>query len=120
MARLSAPKVGNRPEPAPEEKGQFGVALEPQAVKICGYAMLVGLIGGLVAQGLLELIYFFTNLFFYGRFSFAISYPAHNHLHYWVILIPVVGGLVVGLLIYFCEPTLVRNSSRRSSHRLRV
>jgi chloride channel protein, CIC family len=89
-----------------QTKGQFGVALEPQVVKICGYAVLIGLIGGLVAQGLLELIYFFTNVFFYGKFSFAVTNPAHNHLGLWVILIPPIGGLLVGLLIYFFEPTL--------------
>jgi H+/Cl- antiporter ClcA len=88
------------------EKRQFGVALEPQVLKICGIAVVVGFIGGLVAQGLLELIYFFTNLMFYGRLSFAIAYPAHNHLGLWVILIPPLGGLLVGLLIYFFEPTL--------------
>ena len=106
MADFSAPEIDNQLEPTHEDGGQFGIALEPQVVKICLYAMLVGMIGGLVAQGLLELIYFFTNIFFYGRFSFAISYPAHNHLHYWVIFIPIIGGLVVGLLIYFFEPTL--------------
>ncbi len=106
MAKHTTPEAGNGQEPAPGGNQQFGVALEPQVVKICGYALLVGVIGGLVAQGLLELIYFFTNLFFYGRFSFAISYPTHNHVGFWVILIPAAGGLVVGLLIYFFEPTL--------------
>src|SRR6185437_12933148 len=88
------------------DKGQFGIALEPQVVKICGFALIVGAIGGLVAQGLIELIYFFTNLFFYGRISFAQVYPTDNHLGLWVILVPALGGLVVGLLIYFFEPTL--------------
>ncbi len=106
MADFSVREVAGHPEEAPEKKGQFGVALEPAALKICGYALLVGLIGGLVAQGLLELIYLFTNIFFYGRLSFAITNPAHSHLHLWVILIPPIGGLVVGLLIYFFEPTL--------------
>ena len=101
-----APEVEDQLEPTAENSGQFGIALEPQVVKICIYAMLVGMIGGLVAQGLLELIYLFTNIFFYGRFSFAISYPAHNHLHYWVIFIPVIGGLIVGVLVHFFEPTL--------------
>ena len=87
-------------------EGQFGIAIEPEVVKICGCALLVGLIGGLVAQGLLELIYFFTNIFFYGRVSFAVTHPAGNHLGLWVVLIPPIGGLVVGLLIYFFEPTL--------------
>ena len=85
---------------------EFGKALEPAVVKSCVLAVLVGLIGGLVAQGLLELIYLFTNLFFYGRWSFAINYPAHNHLGAWVILIPPLGGLVVGLMVHYWEPTL--------------
>jgi H+/Cl- antiporter ClcA len=55
---------------------------------------------------LLELIYLFTNLFFYGKWSFAITSPVHNHLGAWVILIPPVGGLLVGIMIYFWEPTL--------------
>ncbi len=88
------------------QKNQFGVALDPQIVKMCGIAVFVGLIGGLVAQGLLELIYFFTNFFFYGKLSFVISYPTHNHLGLWVIVVPALGGLLVGLLIYFFEPTL--------------
>ena len=88
------------------KKGFFGVALEPEVVKVSAYALLVGLIGGLVAQGLLELIYLFTNIFFYGRLSFAITYPAHNHLGLWVILIPPIGGLVVGFMVHYWEPTL--------------
>ena len=84
------------------KKSFFGVALEPEVVKVSGYALLVGLIGGLVAQGLLELIYLFTNIFFYGRLSFAITSPAHNHLGLWVILIPPhwrVGGRFYGPLL---------------------
>ena len=87
-------------------KGNFGIALEPEVIRISAYALLVGLIGGLVAEGLLELIYLFTNLCFYGRFSFAITSPAHNHLGLWVILVPTVGGLLVGAMVYYWEPTL--------------
>lgn len=106
MADFPVSEAAIQSETSRQKKGQFGVALEPQAVKICGIALLVGLIGGLVAQGLLELIYFFTNIFFYGKLSFAVTYPAHNHLGWWVILIPPIGGLLVGVLIYFFEPTL--------------
>jgi len=88
------------------KKSQFGVALEPEVVKICLFALLIGFIGGLVAQGLLELIYLFTNIFFYGKFSFANISPAHNHLGLWVILIPPIGGLVVGIMVHYWEPTL--------------
>jgi H+/Cl- antiporter ClcA len=106
MADLPVSHEAEISESEDYNKHQFGVALEPQVVKICGIAVFVGLIGGLVAQGLLELIYFFTNLIFFGRVSFAVAYPAQNHLGLWVILIPPVGGLLVGLLIYFLEPTL--------------
>lgn len=90
---------------SPQDSG-FGIALKPEVVKICGYAVLLGLVGGLVAQGMLELIYFFTNLFFYGRLSFQITNPALNHLGLWVILIPAIGGLITGIMIYYWEPTL--------------
>jgi H+/Cl- antiporter ClcA len=85
---------------------EYGKALDPAVLKTSAFAILVGFIGGLVAQGLLELIYLFTNLFFYGKWSFAITSPMHNHLGAWVILIPPVGGLLVGIMIYFWEPTL--------------
>ena len=88
------------------EKGNFGIALEPEVIKISAYALLIGVIGGLVAEGLLKLIYFFTNLAFYGKLSFAVASPAHNHLGLWVILIPTIGGLLVGVMVYFWEPTL--------------
>ena len=85
---------------------QFGKALEPTVVRTSALALVVGFIGGLVAQGLLELIYLFTNIFFYGKWSFAITSPVHHHLGAWVILIPPIGGLLVGIMIYLWEPTL--------------
>ncbi|MGH9742276.1 MAG: hypothetical protein ACRD51_07980, partial [Candidatus Acidiferrum sp.] len=106
MADSPISEAESKPRPKLPSKGNFGVALEPEVIKISGYALLVGLIGGLVAEGLLELIYFFTNLCFYGKFSFAITSPEHNHLGLWVILIPTIGGFVVGLMVYFWEPTL--------------
>ncbi len=87
-------------------KRQFGVALEPEVIRVCGYALFIGLVGGLAAQALLEMIYFCTNLFFYGRFSFAITNPDHNHLGLWVVMIPPIGGLVVGIMVNYLEPTL--------------
>lgn len=85
---------------------EFGIALDISILKISAYALIVGFFAGLVAQGLLELIYLFTNIFFYGRISFGITFPVHNHLGAWVILIPPIGGLLVGIMIHFWEPTL--------------
>jgi chloride channel protein, CIC family len=63
-------------------------------------------VSGFVAKGLLERIYFLTNIFFFGKLSFQVSNPAHSHLGAWVILIPAIGGLVVGLMVHYWEPTL--------------
>ncbi|MBN9616475.1 MAG: chloride channel protein [Acidobacteriales bacterium] len=106
MADYPFTEVSQSSESKPQKKSHFGVALEPEVIKICGFALLIGFIGGLVAQGLLELIYLFTNLFFYGKASFAITNPAYNHLGWWVILIPPIGGLLVGIMVHFWEPTL--------------
>jgi H+/Cl- antiporter ClcA len=106
MAEFPIPEIAATPESQSSRKGQFGVALEPEVVRISIFALGVGLVAGLVAQGLLELIHFFTNLFFYGKISFADTNPAGNHLGLWVILIPSIGALVVGLMIYYLEPTL--------------
>jgi len=85
---------------------EFGKALEPGVVTTSALALVVGFIGGLVAQGLLKLIYLFTNVFFYGKWSWAVTSPVHHHLGAWVILIPPFGGLLVGIMIYLWEPTL--------------
>jgi CIC family chloride channel protein len=106
MAEFPIPEIAATPESQSNKKGQFGVALEPEVIRICAYALGVGFVAGLVAQGLLELIHLFTNLFFYGKVSFAETNPANNHLGLWVILIPPIGGLLVGIMIYFWEPTL--------------
>lgn len=106
MADFPISELATIPESQSTKKGEFGVALEPEVVKVCVYAVLVGFVSGLVAQALLELIYLFTNIFYFGRFSFAIANPANHHLGLWAILIPPIGGLLVGIMIYFWEPTL--------------
>jgi H+/Cl- antiporter ClcA len=69
--------------------------------RLPGIAVLaagIGALSTLAAFVLLGLIHLFTNLFFFATFSFADRSPAHNTLGVWVILIPVVGGLIVGLM----------------------
>jgi chloride channel protein, CIC family len=73
-------------------------AVDRRTAFICGLAIVVAIGGGLVAQLLTRLIGFFTNLSFYGRFSTATVSPADHHLGLAVVAIPVLGGVVVGLL----------------------
>jgi H+/Cl- antiporter ClcA len=61
-------------------------------------AVLIGAIGSVVAYALIWLIAAITNLSFYGKLSAGPSVPQGNHLGLWVILIPVVGALAIGLM----------------------
>jgi CIC family chloride channel protein len=61
-------------------------------------AAAIGLAAGVVAFALYKLIGLFTNLFFFHRWSADFSSPQHNHLGWLVIVIPVIGGLIVGVM----------------------
>src|ERR1044071_8173847 len=61
-------------------------------------ALAIGLFAAYVAAGLMSLIAFFTNLFFYQRFSTVAVSPADHHLGAAVIVVPVIGALVIGLM----------------------
>jgi H+/Cl- antiporter ClcA len=64
----------------------------------------VGLLAGGVAYLLYKLIGLFTNLAFYHRFAADFTSAQHNQLGLWVIVIPVVGGVIVGFMAkYGCE-----------------
>ena len=61
-------------------------------------AMLLGAVVSLVAKALTALIGLITNLAFYGRWSYDFVSPAGHHLGLWVIGVPVLGGLIVGMM----------------------
>jgi CIC family chloride channel protein len=58
----------------------------------------IGLVAGIVAFALYKLIGLFTNLFFFHRWSTDFTSAQHNHLGWTVIFIPVIGGLIVGVM----------------------
>jgi len=70
-------------------------------VALCVWASALALVVAVIAHGLIGLIAFCTNLFFYGRISTAPASPAGNHLGWYVIFIPVIGGIIVGLMARF-------------------
>jgi H+/Cl- antiporter ClcA/CBS domain-containing protein len=61
-------------------------------------AVAVGVISSGVAYILVWLIAIITNLAFYQTFSAASTSPANHQLGYWVVLIPTLGGLIIGLM----------------------
>jgi H+/Cl- antiporter ClcA len=68
---------------------------------IAGMAIVVAIAISLIAKFLVYLIYFITNVSFYGKFSIDHVTPAANPLGWWVIIIPAIGGLIVGLMALY-------------------
>jgi H+/Cl- antiporter ClcA len=54
-----------------------------------------------IAKLLIHLINLITNISFYGNFSIDPSSPADNHLGLFVIIVPAIGGLIVGLMAVY-------------------
>jgi H+/Cl- antiporter ClcA/CBS domain-containing protein len=67
-------------------------------LRIAAIAAVVGCLSTAVAYALLRLIHFFTNLFFFQTFSLVQRSPADNTLGLWVLIVPAIGGLIIGLV----------------------
>ena len=69
-----------------------------RVLRISLLAVGIGVVAAFIAFALLKLIALFTNLFFFQRLSFAPASPADNHLGVFIIIVPVIGGLIIGLM----------------------
>jgi chloride channel protein, CIC family len=76
--------------------GDFTTTLE--VFPIAGLAIGIGIFTAFIALALLRLIGIFTNLFFYQRWGTALVSPAGNHLGRWEVFVPMIGGLIVGVM----------------------
>src|SRR2546421_4257707 len=82
-----------------EALGKLGdFTTNPRMILISLIATAIGIISAFIALILLRLIGLFTNLFFFQRWSTALVSPAGNHLGVFVILVPVVGAFIIGLM----------------------
>ena len=90
-ARTKLPGA-TRPSLPEHHPAQFRLGL------ISLFAAVIGLLAGGVAYILYRLIGLFTNIFFFHRFNDQFTSARLNHLGPWVIVTPVIGGLIVGLL----------------------
>lgn len=84
---------------AAEALGDF--TADRRLIMVAAIAVPIGAIATVVARLLLDLIAFFTNVFFYGQASLVPHPIAGHHLGAWVILVPVVGSMIVGLMAYY-------------------
>jgi H+/Cl- antiporter ClcA/predicted transcriptional regulator len=74
--------------------------IDRRVLQVCGLAVGLGLAAAFIAQALMALIALVTNLSFFGRLSLEATAPAEavGHLGWWVVPIPVIGALIVGLM----------------------
>ncbi|MFZ0773360.1 MAG: chloride channel protein [Candidatus Sulfotelmatobacter sp.] len=102
--KQSPPSSSSTAAPAASEPDRTRTAIDsppPAPFRMLLVSLLsaaIGLVAGIVAFALYKLIGLFTNLFFFHRWSANFSSPQHNHLGWMVIVIPVIGGLIVGVM----------------------
>ena len=65
------------------------------------FSVLIAIAVSFIAKFLVYLIDLVTNISFYGTVSVANHSPADNSLGWWVIFIPAIGGVVVGLMALY-------------------
>src|ERR1700722_9745603 len=87
--RLAGMPTGDSVIPPPAQLRMFLVSF---------LAAGIGLVAVCIAFLLYRLIGFFTNLFFYHRFAADFTSARLNHLGPWVIITPVIGGIIVGFM----------------------
>ncbi len=86
-----------RPPGGPErELGDF--AATPSVLALAALGVLIGAAVTILALGLLDLIGLITHLAYTGTLSTSLSPPDTSVLGPWSILIPVLGGLIVGVM----------------------
>lgn len=76
-------------------------AANNRLVLLSAFAIVIGGLSTLSAIVLLAAIRFFTNLFYFQSVSTAANSPADNRLGWLAILVPAIGGLIVGLMARF-------------------
>ena len=81
---------------AKAELGDFNAG--PRMLMLSGLGLILGGAGAALAWILLRLIYACTNLFYFQRLSWEFVSPSQNKLGWLAVLVPVVGGIIVGVM----------------------
>ena len=90
-----------RRTPTAGERQLGDFTMSPDDLRLIPLALVIGVIASVIALVLLDLIGLITNLLYYGRLDLHLTSPAQNQLGLLSIVIPVAGGLVVGLMARF-------------------
>ncbi|XXT20639.1 chloride channel protein [Sorangium sp. So ce429] len=92
VAPSMSPALEDLRVPAPK------AAVDRRVVLVSGLAIAVAGVAFLAAELLTALIAVITNLAFFGRLSTAPASPAEHHLGGLVLVVPIAGALVVGVM----------------------
>ncbi len=79
---------------------------DTRVLLLSGMALIIGAMSALVAYALIWLIAVITNISFFHRLSSAPATPQEAHLGLWVIAVPVVGSLIIGLMARYGSPKI--------------
>jgi chloride channel protein, CIC family len=79
-------------------------SVDARVLYVSTLAAVLGAVSSVLAWALLELIALATNAFYFHRFSFVEIEPAGHHLGWWAAFMPVLGGLIVGLIARYGSP----------------
>ena len=88
----------SHPKPHQHRDKLADFSTDRRVLVLSGLAGGIGVLAALVAYALVWLIAVITNLAYYQRFSSQFVSPAGNHLGGWAVLVPMIGGLVIGLM----------------------
>jgi H+/Cl- antiporter ClcA len=92
-------RIANQKHMVAADLGDFTAT--PRILLITAFAVALGGVSAVLALVLLRMIGFFTNLFFFGRLSTSSVSPGGNHLGLFVVVIPVIGAVIIGLMARF-------------------
>jgi H+/Cl- antiporter ClcA len=81
------------------QRGDFSP--NKRLILISFVSIIIGTTSAFVAKALLLLISLFTNLFYFGEFNFSSRAPSMEHWGIFFIFVPVVGGLIIGMMARF-------------------
>ncbi len=85
--------------PVPLETPPYYDVEQRRTLVISALAIIIAAAAFFVARLLLAAIALVTNISFHGSFSATVgATPLGNHLGLWVIIVPVIGGLIVGVM----------------------
>jgi H+/Cl- antiporter ClcA/CBS domain-containing protein len=99
MTPPPAADATGKPAPAVSSHHHLGdFTTDPRVLVISGIAVVVSTAGVIAGYFLLELIRLVTNISYFGRFTLADLKLEHSPLGLWMVLVPVVGSLIIGLM----------------------